>query len=75
MLYKLCDWLRSRDGPSSLYTRIARLEGPKRFEWMKNLSSILHGNRCIIFAGLLGTLLDPSKRGGTDTKLGVVEIK
>jgi hypothetical protein len=75
MTYKLCDWSRSRDGPSSLYTRIKRLEGPKRFKWMKNISSILHGNRCIMFDGLLGIVLDPSTRGGTHTKLGVGDIK
>ena len=67
MIYKLCDWLR--DGPSSLYIWPRRPEGPKKFEWMKNLHGVLDGNKWITIHDMPHITIGLSKRGGSNVKL------
>ena len=50
------------DGPDSLHnTRPGKPDGPKKFEWM--------GSKWTMFHSVMGILLNPSKSGGSNTKL------
>lgn len=62
-------WLvRNWRQSSSLYTRPWFFEGPKKFEWMKNLHSVLLDIKWIMFHDLLDIASDPLRRGGSDAK-------
>jgi hypothetical protein len=46
-----------------------------KFAWMKNLHGILHGYKWIMFHGLLGIALGPSKKMGLTQKQGLQASK
>ena len=63
-----------------LYTRPNRPKGPSKLVWTKKnphgvLHGVLHDNKWIMFHSLPIIALGPSKRGGSNAKLGVVTIK
>ena len=66
--------LKAKFGPTSFYTRSWRPKGPQKFAWMKKLYCILHGSKWIILHGLLDIMLSPSKKGGSNAKLGAMII-
>lgn len=49
-------------------------KGPKKFKWMENIHGVLHDIKWIKFHGLLDIALGPSKRGGSDAKVGAAAI-
>ena len=59
------------DDPPSLYSRAWGLNGPRKFDWIKELHGVLHGMQWIMFHGLLYFCVMPTlKRVGSNWKPG-----
>ena len=52
------------------YYRAWAHEGPREFEWMKNLHVVLHDMQCNMSHGLLDFALSPTQRDGSKTTPG-----